>query len=344
MKKLFKYHETYLVIILVFLSLIITSVNPNFLTAENMFDLLKSNSFVGIMAVGTLLVLISGGIDISFAAIATVSEYVMALVIINIGGNIFTALLVAVLVGTFLGMINGLLIYNFRIPSIITTIATMNIYYGFLIVFTGGKWIYSLPGWFRKFAEIRLLTFHTANGMPYGLSIVTFIWILVIIAAVVILKHTLLGRSIYALGGDRKSSFRIGFNLFFTETFVYAFMGLLSGVAGVVQALLVQTVAPNSIVGKELDVIAAVVLGGATLSGGKGSVFGALLGVALLAVLRNGMSLMAIPAVWFEFLVGIVILISVGFSSYQSKLKANKTSIIDVADQGAFYAENKNTL
>ncbi len=92
MKKLFKYHETYLVIILVFLSLIITSVNPNFLTAENMFDLLKSNSFVGIMAVGTLLVLISGGIDISFAAIATVSEYVMALVIINIGGNIFTAL------------------------------------------------------------------------------------------------------------------------------------------------------------------------------------------------------------------------------------------------------------
>lgn len=332
MKKLFKYHETYLVIILVFLSFIITSVNPNFLTAENMFDLLKSNSFVGIMAIGTLLVLISGGIDISFAAIATVSEYTMAIVIINIGGNIFTALFVAVLVGTLLGMFNGLLIYNFRIPSIITTIATMNIYYGFLIVCTGGKWIYSLPDWFRKFAEIRLLTFHTVSGIPYGLSVVTFIWILVIIMAFVLLKYTLLGRSIYALGGDRKSSLRIGFNLFFTETFVYAFMGFLSGVAGVVQALLVQTVAPNSIVGKELDVIAAVVLGGATLSGGKGSVFGALLGVALLAILRNGMSLMAIPAVWFELLVGIVILVSVGFSSYQIKRKASQTSIIDIAD------------
>lgn len=337
MKKVFKYHETYLVIILVLLSFIITSVNSNFLTAENMFDLLKSNSFVGIMAIGTLLVLVSGGIDISFAAIATVSEYVMALVTINLGGNIFTALAVAILVGTTLGMINGVLICRFHIPSIITTIATMNIYYGFLIVFTGGKWLYSLPEWFRNFAEIRLLTFHTHEGIAYGLSIVTFIWILVIITAVIILKYTLLGRSIYALGGDRKSSLRIGFNLFLTETFVYSFMGFLSGVAGVVQALLIQNVAPNSIVGKELDVIAAVILGGATLTGGKGSVFGALLGVALLAVLRNGMSLMAIPAVWFEFLVGVVILVSVGFSSYQNKQKSHKTAVIDIAGQGEFH-------
>ncbi len=333
MKKLFQYHETYLVIIIFILSAIITSINPNYFTAENMFDLLKSNSFVGIMAVGMLLVLISGGIDISFAAIATVSEYVMALTIMKIGGNIVIALTVAIIVGTVLGMINGLLIYYFRIPSIITTIATMNIFYGFLIVFTGGKWIYSLPGWFSKFAEIRLLTFYNSNGIPYGLSIITFIWILVVVSAVIILKYTILGRSIYALGGDRKSSLRVGFNIFFTETFVYSFMGFLSGIAGVVQALLVQTVAPNSIVGKELDVIAAVVLGGASLSGGRGSVFGAILGVALLAILKNGMTLMAVPAVWYEFLVGVVILVSIGFSSYQSKLKSGKTSVIDVGEE-----------
>ncbi len=333
MKKLFQYHETYLVIIIFILSAVITSINPNYFTAENMFDLLKSNSFVGIMAIGMLLVLISGGIDISFAAIATVSEYVMALTIMRIGGNIVIALTVAVIVGTALGMINGVLIYYFRIPSIITTIATMNIFYGFLIVFTGGKWIYSLPAWFRNFAEIRLITFYNGNGIPYGLSIITFIWILVVVCAVVILKYTILGRSIYALGGDRKSSTRVGFNIFFTETFVYSFMGFLSGIAGVVQALLVQTVAPNSIVGKELDVIAAVVLGGASLSGGRGSVFGAILGVALLAILKNGMTLMAVPAVWYEFLVGVVILVSIGFSSYQSKLKSRKTSVINVGEE-----------
>lgn len=333
MKKLFQHHETYLVVIIIVLSAVITSINPNYFTAENMFDLLKSNSFIGIMAIGMLLVLVSGGIDISFAAIATVSEYVMALTIIRIGGNIFIALTVAALVGTFLGMINGLLIYYFRIPSIITTIATMNIFYGFLIVFTGGKWIYSLPDWFRKFAEIRLLTLHNSNGIPYGLSVITVIWILVIIGAVLILKYSLLGRSIYALGGDRKSSLRVGFNIFLTEVFVYSFMGFLSGIAGVVQALLVQTVAPNSIVGKELDVIAAVVLGGASLSGGRGSVLGAILGVALLAILKNGMTLMAVPAVWYEFLVGVVILVSIGFSSYKNKVKSGRTAVIKVVEE-----------
>lgn len=340
MNKLFSYHEAYLVLILTLLTIMITMVNPNFLTAENMFDLLKSNSFVGILAIGMLLVLISGGIDISFAAIATVSEYVMALVIINISSNIVIALAIAILTGTLLGMVNGLLINRFRIPPIITTIATMNIYYGFLIVFTGGKWIYSLPDWFRNFADIKLVTFHTDAGTPYGLSLVTFIWIIVIIATVILLKQTLLGRSIYALGGDKKSAQRIGFNTFFTQTFVYSFMGFLSGAAGVVHALLVQTVAPNSIVGKELDVIAAVILGGATLTGGKGTVFGTLLGVALLAVLRNGMNLMAIPAVWFEFLVGVVILVSVGFSSYRGKQQFHKTSIIDIADQGVSHVKN----
>lgn len=333
MKKLLKHHETYLLFIIVLLSIIITSKNPNFFTAENMFDLLKSNSFTGILAIGVLLVLISGGIDISFAAIATVSEYIMAVTIIRIGGNIFTAVSIAVFIGALLGLLNGLLIYYFRIPPIITTIATMNIYYGFLIVITGGKWIYSLPEWFRSFAEIRVLTFYNSNGNPYGLSIITLIWFLVILTAVLVLRYTILGRSIYALGGDRKSAVRVGFNVFFTETFVYAFLGFMAGLAGVVQALLVQTVAPNSIVGKELNVIAAVVLGGASLSGGKGSVLGALLGVALLAILKNGMTLMAVPAIWYEFLVGIVILISIGFSSYQEKIKSRKTSVIDVNEQ-----------
>lgn len=340
MKKLLKYHETYLVIIIIILSALITSRNPNFLTAENMFDLLKSNSFFGIMAIGVLFVLISGGIDISFPATATVAEYIMAVIIINRGGNMITAILIAVVIGSILGFINGLLVYSFRIPSIITTIATMNIYYGLLTFFTGGKWIYSLPDWFRNFAQIRLLTFFNADGAAYGLSIITFIWIIVILAAVFILRYTILGRSIYAAGGDRNAAVRAGINVFFTETFVYTFMGFLAGLAGVVQALLVQTVAPNSIVGKELDVIAAVVLGGASLAGGKGSVIGTILGVALLAILQNGLTLMAVPPVWYEFFVGVVILVSIGFSSWQTKNRTGKTSVIELLPEEATNEKN----
>jgi len=330
LRKLAKYTETYLVIIIALLAILITSKNPSFLTLENMFDLLKSYSFFGIMAVGVLLVLISGGIDISFAAVATVSEYIVAVFMMRVGGNIFTAFAVAALVGTVLGFFNGILVNRFRIPSIIATIATMNLYYGLLIFATGGKWIYDLPGWFSSFAEIQLFTIHAANDVSYGLSIITAIWFLVMLAGVLILRFTMLGRSIYAIGGDRKSALRVGLNVRSTEEFVYSFMGFLAGIAGVVQALLVQTVAPNSIVGKELNIIAAVVLGGASLTGGKGSVLGAFLGLVLLAIVKNGMTLMAIPPVWYEFFVGCVILVSVGITSYRSKVERQRTASIQV--------------
>jgi len=330
LRKLARYTETYLVIIIAALSLLITAKNPSFLTLENMFDLLKSYSFFGVMSVGVLLVLVSGGIDISFAAVATVAEYLVALFMMRVGGNIVTSFAIAAVVGAILGYFNGFLINRFRIPPIIATIATMNAYYGLLIVATGGKWIYDLPLWFCEFAEIQVFTLYTADGCSYGLSIITVIWFAVMAAGALILRFTMLGRSVYAIGGDRRSALRVGLNVRFTEEFVYSFMGLLAGVAGVIQALQVQTVAPNSIVGKELNIIAAVVLGGASLTGGKGSVFGAFLGLVLLAIVKNGMTLMAIPPVWYEFFVGCVILISVGITSYKGKLERRRAASIQV--------------
>ena len=332
-----KYQEFYLLFIIVVLSALITLINPNFLTLENMFDLLKSYSFYGIMAMGMLFVLISGGIDMSFAAIATVSEYLMAVFMMKNGDNIFICFLIASVVGTTLGFMNGVLIGRFKIPSIIATIATMNIFYGLLVIFTGGKWIHSMPEWFRSFAMVQVFSFANADGALYGLSIITVIWFLVMALSIFILRFTLLGRGIYAMGGDRKSALRVGFNVERTEILVYSFMGLLSGIAGVVQGLLVQTVAPNSIVGKELNIIAAVVLGGASLAGGRGSVPGVFLGLVLLAIVKNGMTLMAIPPVWYEFFVGVVILLSIGTTSYQAKRGKRETGTI-----GTLSTERKN--
>lgn len=321
MKRLFSSYETFVFLAIVILAAIITSVNPNFLTLENFLDLLKSYSFIGILAIGVLFVLISGGIDISFTATATVAMYIMAVIINQYGGNMFTAFLIASVVGIVLGMFNAIIIYFFKIHSIIATIATLNIYYGLLVVFSGGKWIYSLPTWFREFAQVRVFTLTNSSGGEYGLSIITVIWFAMLALAWVILRYTIIGRGIYALGGNPVSAQRVGFSVLRLQLFVYSFMGWLAGIAGVVLTLLVQSVAPNSIVGKELDVLAAVILGGASLMGGVGTLWGTLLGVILIATMNNGMTLMRIPAYWYDVFIGLIIVISVSASAYQHKKK-----------------------
>jgi len=332
MKKLFSYHETYVFLAIVIFALVITVVNPNFFTLENLFDLLKSYSLMGTFAIGVLFVLISGGIDISFTAIATITGYVIAVLLLQIGDrlNIVYVFMIAGIIGILLGMINASIIYFFNIPSIITTIATLNIYYGVLTVISKGKWLYGFPEWFGAYTQMYVFKLHTADGVPYGLSVITLFWFVLLLIAWFILRYTVLGRSIYAMGGNIASARRVGFNLLKLQLFIYAFMGLMAGFASVIQAMLVQTVAPNSLVGKELDVLAAVVLGGASLSGGAGSVLGAVLGVALIAIMGNGLTLMHVPSYWYKVVIGLVILISVGSSAYRHKISTRRRTIIEV--------------
>ncbi|RLC81274.1 MAG: ABC transporter permease [Chloroflexi bacterium] len=330
MKRLLASYETFVFLVIVLLCIIITWVNPNFLTLENLFDLLKSYSFVGILAIGVLFVLISGGIDISFTAVATVAMYVMAVIIVRYGGNMLTAFLIASVIGIILGMVNAVIIYFFNIHSIITTIATLNIYYGLLTVFSGGKWIYALPTWFREFTEIRVFTLTNANGIEYGLSIITVIWFALLALAWLILRYTMIGRGIYAMGGNPTSARRVGFDVLRLQLFVYSFMGWMAGIAGVILALLVQTVAPNSIVGKELDVLAAVILGGASLTGGVGSLWGTMLGVALIAIMGNGLTMMRVPAFWYNVFIGLTIVISVSANAYRHKRKKKRAIAVEI--------------
>ncbi len=331
MKKLFSRHETYVFVAIMIFSITISIINPSFFTLENLFDLLKSYSLMGTFAIGVLFVLISGGIDISFTATATITGYITALLLLNAGEsmNIVLIFLIAGAVGILLGSINGMIIYFFNIPSIITTIATMNIYYGLLTVLSKGKWLYGFPKWFGDFAGINLFTLTTANGQRYGFSVIILIWIILMLISWFILRYTILGRSIYAMGSNAASAQRAGFNLLKLNLFVYSFMGLMAGIASVIQALLVQTVAPNSLVGKELDVIAAVILGGASLTGGTGNIFGMLLGVLLIAIMGNGLTLIHVSAFWYKVVIGIVILASVGFSAYRRKMSSKKQVIIE---------------
>ncbi len=330
-KKILSRYEFLVLMVIVVFSIIIGTINPNFFRLENIFDILQSYSLTGIFAIGMLIVLISGGIDLSFTAIATITGYIVAVLLLSHGSqlNIYAVFLIAAVMGTLLGIINACIIYFFKIPPIIATIATQNVFYGLLTLITQGKWLYGFPSWFGAFVKIKVFSLTNANDVKYGLSIVSVIWFAIILLGWFILRKTVLGRSIYALGGSESSASRAGFNILRLQLFVYGFMGLMAGIGSVIQALLVQTVAPNSLVGKELDVIAAVVLGGASLTGGVGSILGTVLGVALMAIMSNGLTLMHVSSFWYKVVTGIIILISVAAGAWRKRVSSNKKVIIE---------------
>jgi len=332
-KRLLKRNEVYLLFVIIGLTIMLSIVNPNFLTLENLFDILRSYSFMGILAVGVLVVLLSGGIDISFTANATVAQYVMAYLLVNnLEMNIFLAILLPCVIGVALGGINAALIYFLNAPPIIITISTLNVYFGVLQFISGGKWLYNFPVWFRDFSKVSVIKLVNPDGIPYGLSILTIIWIAIIIITFFILRYTTLGRKIYALGGNTEAAKRSGLNVFKLQMFVYCFMGFLAGIASIIQALLAQTVAPNAIMGRELEVIAAVVLGGASLAGGSGSLIGTLLGVSLVATITNGLTLMRVSSYWQNVFIGLIIIISVSVTALQRKAVTRRVVAVDVEE------------
>jgi len=310
-------HEARLLGVILVLGAALSLSTNSFLTVQNLFDLLTSYSFLGILAAGLLVVLVAGGIDISFTATASVAQYVAMTLANAYGLDWFGVFLVACGVGLACGLINAFLIETLRISSIIVTIATLNIFYGLLVFITGGNYIYSLPDWFSH--GVWWFEVLDADQVAYGINLQILFLVVSFAASWVLLNRTSIGLQIYALGGNRDAAQRLGFNVLRLNLFVYGYMGLIAGIASLVQAQLAQSVAPTVLVGKELDVLAAVVLGGASLNGGVGTVLGTFLGLTLLAVMQNGLVLLGVSSYWSQFFVGLVILISVSSTAFQFK-------------------------
>ena len=310
-------HEFWLLAVILVLSLVLSLATSSFLTMQNAYDLLTSNAFVGILASGLLVVLVSGGIDISFTATASVAQYVALTLGIKHGLGWVPLFAIAAAVGLMCGLINAVFITKLRISSIIVSIATLNIFYGLLIFTTGGKYITSLPKFFRD--GISWFEYEDASGVPYALNLQILVLVVAFVAAWLLLNRTNIGRQVYAMGGNPDAAQRLGFHTFRLNMLVYCYMGAMAGVASLVQAQLAQSVAPTVLVGKELDVVAAVVIGGASLTGGVGTVFGTFLGHTLLAVLQNGLILLGVSSYWSPLFVGLVILISVSVTAWSQR-------------------------
>lgn len=316
MPRLFRAHptEAWLVIVLALISLGLSMTTNQFFTLANLFNLFNTSSVNLIFAVGLLVVLISGGIDISFAVAASVVQYVTALALESIGGgNWFSGLIIAAMVGCSLGAINAALIYYFRIISIVVTIATFNVYFGLLMFFTHGVSIYLLPEWLTH--RTVLFQYQEANGTWAELTLPVLIMAICAVATWFLIRHTTTGRQLYAFGDNPEGAKRLGINIAAMHFIAYGWLGIMAGIGGLVQVHYAQEVVPNALIGRELDVLAAVVLGGARLGGGRGTVLGCVLGVFLVSVTQNGLNLLGVSPYAFKMIIGAIILSAITLSN-----------------------------
>jgi simple sugar transport system permease protein len=316
-------HETWLLIVIVMLAATLSVISPAFLTLRNAQDLITANAFTSILAAGLLLVLISGGIDISFTATATVAQYVAMTVANAHNVGWIGVIVIASVIGIALGLVNAVLIHVFRVRSIIATLGTLNAFYGLLVFVTRGNYIYTLPDWFDS--GINFFEFRDVEQNYYSLNFQMIATVLVLSIAWFILRRMRLGRQIIAFGGNHEAAERVGLPIMRIQLFVYGWMGWCAGIASLVQAQLAQSIAPTVLVGRELDVLAAVVLGGASLAGGIGSVLGTVLGLTLVAILQNGLILVGVSSYWSDCATGIVILLAV--SATARRLHGNRLAL-----------------
>jgi simple sugar transport system permease protein len=316
MRNLLRGHatESRLLIVLILLCAGLGLATEEFLTLGNLTALLNNNAVNLIWAVGLLVVLIAGGIDISFAVAASVVQYVAVYVFAAMGGgNWIVGFLFVGLAGMALGFVNAGLIYSFRMISIVVTIATFNVFFGLLMFFSAGVFLYDLPEWWTS--RIVLFEYQSANGTWSELTLPVAVMAACVAATWVLIQYTTTGRQLYAFGDNPEGARRAGVSIAAMQFIAFGWMGMMAGIGGLMQANIVQEVVPNALIGRELDVLAAVVLGGARLGGGRGTVLGCVLGVLLVAITQNGLNLLGVSPYAFKMIVGATILIAISTSN-----------------------------
>lgn len=312
--------EFRLIVVLTFICIFLTIFTDTFFTLNNFTNLLNNNAVNLIWAFGLLVVLIAGGIDISFAVAASVVQYIAFYVFDFFGGgNWAIGFIVTFSLGTLLGFINAYLIHYFSIISIVVTISTFNIFFGLLMFFTSGRYLYNLPDWWVD--RIIIVEREMANGSWAELTFPVLVMFVVMFATYILINKTSTGRQLYAFGDNPEGARRSGINIALMQFIAFGWMGAMAGIAGLMQVNIVKEVVPMALYGRELEVLAAVVLGGARLGGGRGSVLGCFLGVFIVAITQNGLNLMGVTPYAFKMVIGFIILVAISTSNINLNLK-----------------------
>lgn len=287
-----------LIILMVFVSIL----NPTFLQANNLMNLMRQLIINGFIALGMTFVILTGGIDLSVGSTLALTSAIFAGLLQN-GMNTGLAILVAVGLGLILGLINGILITKGKLAPFIVTLATMTIFRGLTLVYTDGR---PIAGPKDNFAFKFL-----GKGQFFGIPFQVILFILAFLCLWIILNKTSLGRKIYAVGGNEKASFISGINIDKVKIWVYVISSLMAVLSGLVLTSRLNSAQPTAGTAYEMDAIAAVVLGGTSMTGGSGSLTGTLIGILILGVLNNGLNLLGVSSFYQQIVKGIVILIAV---------------------------------
>ncbi|MFC7395450.1 ABC transporter permease [Scopulibacillus cellulosilyticus] len=298
------------VIGLILIVIILSILSPSFLAMDNIFNVLRQVSINALIAFGMTLVILTGGIDLSVGSILALGSAVTAKMLVS-GMDPILSVLLGLIAGGVMGAINGLIVTKGKVAPFIATLATMTIFRGLTLVYTEGKPVTGLTNSF----SFQLIGKGYFWYIPFPV-----IWMFIaFVILLFILKKTTAGRGIYAVGGNEEASILSGVKANRIKIFVYTVTGILSAFAGMILTSRLNSADPNAGTSYELDAIAAVVIGGTSLSGGRGWIFGTFIGSLIIGVLNNGLNLLDVSPFFQQVVKGVVILIAVLLDRRENK-------------------------
>jgi ribose transport system permease protein len=289
---------------LIILSLLIWSQQDVFMTSGNWLNIARQASFNAILGIGMTFVILTGGIDLSVGSMVAVSSVAGGLLIFNQGWSMWPAVVAMIFVGGLCGLVNGLIITLGRIPPFIVTLGTMQVFRGIALQLTNGQPIFDIT---KVMPNFDIWGTRNFAGVPSPVIITAVVFVI----GFLILRYTRLGLYTYSIGGNEQATRFSGVNINRYKLSVYTLMGLAAGIAGLMLTSRLNSAQPNVANGAELDAIAAVVIGGTSLFGGEGTIVGTIIGALLMAVIRNGLTLMHVTAFYQQIVIGVVIILAV---------------------------------
>ncbi|MGE7938088.1 ABC transporter permease subunit [Bacillus paramycoides] len=310
MKRVFKMHETSIIILLLLYIAFVGVMNPSFVQFSSLSLIMKSSVILVILAIGQSFVLFTKNIDVSVGSSMGLSAAVCGMLLTD-GYSTFISIFAAIILGALIGLVNGIGVTKFRVPAIIMTLGMLGIIRGAMLIFTGGKWIEDIPNEYKQISSIMML----------GIPITVWTVLIILLLLYFFLMKVQIGRYFYAVGDNEDGARLIGIPVDQVEIFAFIISGISAGLAGCIFVMNIGFVPNQTGTGIELQVIAAAVLGGIHLKGGTGSIFGAALGALFLEVISSSLVFLKIPAFWNSAISGFLLLLIIILDSVLKKWK-----------------------